>query len=129
MAYYSGLVVTCAPGAMDAVLAALKSSKTAEVHQTDPATGRIVVVIEDDSVHGEADKFQRLRTMVGVADVSLIVHRSDEETPRMRSPSPRSSKNSINAGAVCPNMRPLSHLPLRRSLCRRILRLYPAETL
>ena len=54
MAYYSGLVVTCAPGAMDAVLAALKSSKTAEVHQTDPATGRIVVVIEDDSVHGEA---------------------------------------------------------------------------
>lgn len=80
MAYYSGLVVTCAPGAMDAVLAALKSSKTAEVHQTDPATGRIVVVIEDDSVHGEADKFQRLRTMEGVADVSLIVHRSDEES-------------------------------------------------
>ena len=76
MAYYSGLVVTCAPGAMDAVLAALKSSKTAEVHQTDPATGRIVVVIEDDSVHGEADKFQRLRTMEGVADV----HRSDEES-------------------------------------------------
>ena len=56
MAYYSGLVVTCAPGAMDAVLAALKSSKTAEVHQTDPATGRIVVVIEDDSVHGSDEE-------------------------------------------------------------------------
>ena len=115
MAYYSGLVVTCAPGAMDAVLAALKSSKTAEVHQTDPATGRIVVVIEDDSVHGEADKFQRLRTMEGVADVSLIVHRSDEE--------------SAEGALPVSNMRPLSHLPLRRSLCRRILRLYPAETL
>ena len=45
--FYSGLVVTCKPGQFASVGEALKSLPV-EVHQSDAASGRYVVVLEDD---------------------------------------------------------------------------------
>ena len=44
--FYSGLVVTCKPGQFESVGEALKSLPV-EVHQSDAASGRYVVVLEE----------------------------------------------------------------------------------
>lgn len=74
--YYSGLVVTCKAGHFDSVGRLLRDLPV-EVHQSDAASGRYVVVLEEASVDAETEQFHRIRTLEGVADVSLIVHRSE----------------------------------------------------
>lgn len=75
--YYSGLVVTALPGRFDEALAALTARSDVEIHQKSRETHRFIVVTENESVHGESDTFQALRTLAGIADVSLVVHRED----------------------------------------------------
>lgn len=75
--YYSGLVVTALPGRFDEALASLAARSDVEIHQQSRKTHRFIVVTENESVHGESDTFQALRTLAGVADVSLVVHRED----------------------------------------------------
>lgn len=75
--FYSGLVVTATPGKFDAAIASVAALPSAEVFQQHRETNRFVVVLEDDSVHHEADTFAQIRTMPDVADVSLITHRED----------------------------------------------------
>lgn len=75
--FYSGLVVKAAPGKFDEALASVSALPCAEIFQQHRDTSRFVVVLEDESVHKEADAFTRIRTLPGVADVSLIAHRED----------------------------------------------------
>ncbi len=74
--FYSGLVVTCKPGQFEAVGAAL-AALPVEVHQSDAESGRYVVVLEETSIDAETERFQAIRLLPGVADVSLVVHRDD----------------------------------------------------
>lgn len=76
--YYSGLVVTALPGRFDEALASLAAREDVEIHQQNRETNRFIAVIENDSVHGESDTFTAIRTLAGVADVSLVVHRKDD---------------------------------------------------
>lgn len=46
-----------------------------EIHQTDPATGRFVVVLEEETIDAETERFEALRKLEHVVDVSLVVHR------------------------------------------------------
>ena len=73
--FYSGLVVTCKPGQFESVGEALKSLPV-EVHQSDAASGRYVVVLEEPS---ETERFRAIQTLPFVADVSLIVHRNEPD--------------------------------------------------
>lgn len=79
--FYSGLVVACAPADFQTVEAALRAFEGIEVHQTDPASGRFVVVIEAPSIDAETERFEALRRMEHVVDVSLIVHRQEDDEP------------------------------------------------
>ena len=75
--FYSGLVVTATPDGYDKAVASIAALSSAEIFQQHRETNRFVVVLEDDSVHHEADTFAQIRTLPGVADVSLITHRED----------------------------------------------------
>ena len=77
--FYSGLLVTCAPENFDKVQAELNALDNVEIHQTDSATGRFVVVLEEETIDGETDRFAQIRKLENVVDVSLIVHRQDNE--------------------------------------------------
>ncbi len=76
--FYSGLVVTSKPGSFDDVAQSLKTLPV-EVHQSDAASGRYVVVLEEASVEAETDRFRAIRELPGVADVSLVVHRVESD--------------------------------------------------
>ena len=73
--FYSGLVVTCAPEHLLAVQTELRSLPGVEIHQTDSETGRIVIVLEEESIDAETDRFAQIRKLENVIDVSLVVHR------------------------------------------------------
>ena len=73
--FYSGLVVTCAPQDFDVLQTSLQSMPGIEIHQTDPATGRFVVVLEEETIDAETERFEALRKLEHVVDVSLVVHR------------------------------------------------------
>lgn len=73
--FYSGLVVTCAPEHLSDVQAELQSLPGVEIHQTDKDTGRLVVVLEEETIDAESDRFAQIRKLDNVVDVSLVVHR------------------------------------------------------
>ena len=72
--FYSGLVVTSKPGQFESVGEALKSLPV-EVHQSDAASGRYVVVLEEP----ETERFRAIQSLPSVADVSLVVHRNEPD--------------------------------------------------
>lgn len=79
--FYSGLVVTCRTGDVESVYAALTEMPRVEVHQIDRRLGRIVVVLEEESIDAETEQFRRIQTLPNVVDVSLVVHREEREEP------------------------------------------------
>ncbi|MDO4936373.1 MAG: chaperone NapD [Sutterellaceae bacterium] len=76
--FYSGLLVTCAPENFESIKNELKVLPGVEIHQTDKATGRFVVVLEEETIEAETDRFAQIRKLEGVVDVSLVVHRQDD---------------------------------------------------
>ncbi len=76
--FYSGLVVTSKPGQFESVGEALKSLPV-EVHQSDAASGRYVVVLEEPSIEAETERFRAIQSLLSVADVSLVVHRNEPD--------------------------------------------------
>lgn len=77
--FYSGLVVTCAPQDFDVVQSRLQACNFLDIHQTDPNSGRLVVTIVEPTIEAETERFQSIRQLPGVVDVSLVVHRQDDE--------------------------------------------------
>ena len=70
--FYSGLIVTCKPDRFDAVGLEL-------THQRHQQSGRYVVVLEEKTVEAETERFRTIRSLEGVADVSLVVHRDEPD--------------------------------------------------
>ena len=64
--FYSGLVVTSKPGQFESVGEALKSLPV-EVHQSDAASGRYVVVLEEPSIEAETERFRAIQSLPSVA--------------------------------------------------------------
>lgn len=76
--FVSGVVVSCRPEHAHAVEAAIAGVPNAEIYQRDAESGRFVVVISEDSIEAETDRFEALRKLPDVIDVSLVVHRELE---------------------------------------------------
>lgn len=76
----SGILVVTRPVHMSAVADALRALPGVDVYQQDPATGRIIVAQEAQSVGAEVDGFQRIRTLPNVISAQLVYHRFDQET-------------------------------------------------
>lgn len=78
--FLSGVVVSCRPEHFSEVEHSLKAVPGIEIHQTDAASGRLVVVIAEDSIEAETEQFNALKKIEGVVDVSLVVHRKIDES-------------------------------------------------
>ncbi len=85
----SGIVVVAAPGRLEEVVAALPEVVAAlpglpgvEVHHTDAAASRIVVVQEAPSIDDEVDGLTRIRALPGVACADLVYHYFADDAAR-----------------------------------------------
>lgn len=70
----SGIVVTTTAERLPEVAGALAGLPGVDVRQTDPATGRVIVVQEAASVDGEIEGMRRIQSLPGVVDASLVMH-------------------------------------------------------
>ncbi|MGF1642966.1 MAG: chaperone NapD [Thiotrichales bacterium] len=70
----SGILVITVPAHFDGVVAALNALPGVEVHHTDPATGRIVVVQEAESVGAEVDGIKRIKALPHVVMAEMAYH-------------------------------------------------------
>jgi nitrate reductase NapD len=70
----SGIVVVAAPGRLEEVVAALPKLPGVEVHHTDAAASRVVVVQEAPSIDDEVDGLTRIQELPGVASASMVYH-------------------------------------------------------
>ena len=76
--FYSGLIVTCKPDRFDAVGLELERLSV-DIHQRHQQSGRYVVVLDEKTVEAETERFRTIRSLEGVADVSLVVHRDEPD--------------------------------------------------
>jgi len=70
----SGILVVARPGQFDECLAVLPLLDGVEVHQTDPETGRIVIVQAALSVDDEVAGLQRIQALPSVVAADLVYH-------------------------------------------------------
>lgn len=77
----SGILVMARPENLSAVVAELNALPGVEVHLQDPV-GRLVVVLEADSVRAEADGLRHIKSVPGVLMAEMVFHyfEDDEET-------------------------------------------------
>ena len=73
----SGVVITCSPDRVQGLAESLAQPGTVEIHGTLPE-GKLVAVIESDSVAGEVEVVQRLMSTDGVVDVQLVYHNFED---------------------------------------------------
>ena len=78
----SGIVVIAAPGRLDEVVAALPGLPGVEVHQTDAAASRVVVVQEARSIDDEVDGLTRIQALPGVVSASMVYHYFADDAAR-----------------------------------------------
>ncbi|NVN89288.1 MAG: chaperone NapD [Desulfuromonadales bacterium] len=69
----SGIVLTCAAGSADEIALKIAENSGVEVHGV-LADGRIVAVIEADTVDGEVELVTELQGIEGVVSVQLAYH-------------------------------------------------------
>jgi nitrate reductase NapD len=70
----SGIVVVAGPGRLDAVVARLQALAGVEVRQTDPSSGRAVVVQEAATVEDEVAGLARIKALPGVVAAEMVYH-------------------------------------------------------
>jgi len=74
----SGILVMAHPHALPQVVAALNALPGVEVHQQDPQ-GRLVVVLEADSIRDEADGLRRIKTVPDVLMAEMVFHYFEDD--------------------------------------------------
>jgi nitrate reductase NapD len=70
----SGILVMVPPDLMDDGIRALNELPGIEIYHTEPASGRIVVVQEADSVSAEVDGLRRIQQLPQVVLAELVYH-------------------------------------------------------
>lgn len=73
----SGIVVRCLDGCADAVAARIAAFDGVEVHGVSP-DGKIVAVVEADTVQGEVDLVSQLHDVADVVTVQLAYHNFED---------------------------------------------------
>jgi len=76
---YSGILVVFPLDRIEAGIATLNALDGLEVHHSDPATGRIVVVQECESIHDEVDGLKRIKKIPGVILAEMVYHHFEED--------------------------------------------------
>ena len=76
----SGILVVVPPQRLDEAIADLSLLPGVEVHHTDPATGRIVVTQEGETVGAEVDGLQRIKALPYVVLAEMVYHHFEDST-------------------------------------------------
>lgn len=76
----SGVLVVARPDALPLVVDALGELPGVEVHQQDPATSRLVAVLEAEDIQAEVDLLKRIKSLPGVAMAEMVTHYFEEDT-------------------------------------------------
>ncbi|MFZ5574313.1 MAG: chaperone NapD [Pseudomonadota bacterium] len=74
----SGILVMTRPENLSAVAAELNALPGVEVHHED-AVGRLVAVLEAESVRAEADGLRRIKTIPGVLMAEMVFHYFEDD--------------------------------------------------
>ena len=75
----SGVLVVARPETLSLVAQALSKLSGVEVHQQDPATGRLVAVLEAEDIQAETDLLRRVQAVPGVALAEMVTHYFGED--------------------------------------------------
>jgi periplasmic nitrate reductase NapD len=70
----SGILVIVTPEWVETVVTELNAMEGVEVHQTDPVTGRIIVVQEATDIHAEIEGVKRIKAMPHVVMADMVYH-------------------------------------------------------
>lgn len=70
----SGAVVTALPDRFDEVRQQLAAHSGIDVHETEAATGRLVITIEAASIEAAQRRFREVQNLDGVAHAELVMH-------------------------------------------------------
>ena len=70
----SGILVRTQPERLDEVVARLAGLSGVEVHQSDQATGRIIVVQEAEDIHAELEAIKRIKALPHVILAEMVYH-------------------------------------------------------
>jgi nitrate reductase NapD len=76
----SGVLVVTRPDALSSVAKALCELPGVGVHQQDPATGRLVAVLEAEDIQAEIDLLKQIQSLPGVAMAEMVTHYFEEDT-------------------------------------------------
>jgi nitrate reductase NapD len=69
----SGVVIKCRPELTEGLATTLAKQETVEIHGAMP-DGRLVAVIESDSLEGELEIMTNMLATDGIIDVQLVYH-------------------------------------------------------
>ncbi len=75
----SGVLVVVPVAAMAGAIHALEALPGVEVHHTDPASGRIVVTVEAESIEAEVETLKRIQTLPDIVLAEMVHHHFEED--------------------------------------------------
>lgn len=106
----SGVAVTTTSDCLPDVARALAQLPGVEVFRTDAASGRIVAVIEAESVAAEVDAFKRIQALPHVVSADLVYHYFGDAEPDSE-PTPASLEAALAqlAPQLTPTTRVVEH--------------------
>jgi len=75
----SGILVIVPPAEMDTAMEKLAALQGVDVHHTDPATGRIVVTQEAESIQSEVQGLKRIKALPFVILAEMVHHNFEQD--------------------------------------------------
>lgn len=96
----SGILVVAKPEWLAEVVAGLEALPGAEVHQTDPHSGRIVVVQEADDIRAEVEALKRIKALPHVVLAEMVYHYIAEDDTAYKELPPELQADAGEACAV-----------------------------
>jgi periplasmic nitrate reductase NapD len=76
----SGVLVVARADALSSVAEALRELPRVEVYQQDPASGRLVAVLEAEDIQAEIDLLKQIQSHPGVVMAEMVTHYFEEDT-------------------------------------------------
>ena len=76
---YSGILVMAKPQNISDISHALNALDGVDVFQQEPKTGRIVAVLEAESIQAETDLLRTIKSLPGVAAAEMVYHYFEDD--------------------------------------------------
>ena len=99
MIHISGVLVRSRPENVESVTQALEALEGVEVHGANP-DGRLVVIVEENSDQGIADKVVHLQDLPGVIAASMIYHQFEDGSENLDEASGEMSETEVSFTAA-----------------------------